>query len=182
MSSILFLRRLLRSYKSIFKMLGRVGEIYKMNDKHGRYNVCFAAVVLDALFVVLNIVLRIFAGNISFFNTCIFLGIIVLVILIFDLKNLKKYKDEERLNAREEAFLRAIAQEKGVNPITMKKYGTENSQTAVSDDNAAADVNTSITVKPDSGEYIASNPIPAPEKKKETLSDLPSAEEMAEME
>ncbi len=167
---IFLIKYIVNAYKNTLKLFGRVVEIYKTNDRYGRYSVCMTFVVFDVLFILLNIVLKFLVRGSSFFTGCILVGAVVLTALILDLRNLKKYKEKVRMNARDEAFLKAIAQEKGVNPITMKKYGNEENKT-------------DLPAQPAAAPAVLPKPEVKPEpKKKETLSDLPSAEEMAEME
>lgn len=171
------IRYLIKSYSRLKKLAGRIEEIYKTNDKFGRHSVCVFAIFIAVLNLLLTIAGNLLTGQFSedrvFLTVYISINIIVIAVLIFDERKLKAYKVKKGMSDKEEAFLRAIAAEKGVNPITLKKV--EKNENDVEEPDSS--------VKPEQPEQ--QKPIPVQQKvppKKETISDLLSAEEIAELE
>lgn len=163
-------RYLIKYYSRLKKLAGRIGEIYRTNDKFGRHSVCafaIAAAVLNLLLIIAgNLLTGGFFEDGNFLMIYIIINIIVIAVLIIDERKLKEYKAKKGMSDKEEAFLRAIAAEKGVNPITLKKID-----------------NNENSAKPEQTE--TPKPVPVQRKapqKKETISDFLSAEEIAERE
>lgn len=173
---IFLIKYIIKSFSRLKKLAARIEEIYKTNDKFGRHSVCVFAIAAAVVNLLLTIVGNIITGGFSedrkFLTIYIVINIIVIAVLIFDERKLKAYKVKKGMSDKEEAFLRAVAAENGVNPILLKKTETEE---------GTAGPDSSVTPEPRGTQPPAPVQRKAPPKK-DTISDFLSADEIAEME